>query len=786
MRTPSAGSGSLLFMTARRLTLGLALVSLCGAAEPRALLDQYCVSCHNDRAKLAGVSFDKADPSNDKADPSKPATDPEFWERVIRKLQSGTMPPANNPRPPRADSDALIATLESALDRAAAAKPNPGRYLLHRLNRTEYGNAVRELLALDVDVATLLPPDDESYGFDNIADVLGVSPGLLEQYVNASRKIAALAVGDPGIAPIAGTYQTRPDLSQNEHVEGLPLGTRGGMVFRHNFPLDAQYSLKAVLARNSVEVTRGLEEPHQVEILIDGERVFQATVGGKDDTDLATKNPVASRAALEARLETRVRIKAGPHDVGVTFVQKNHAEQDDLLQPFLRTTLDPVNEAGLPHIEKLIVSGPYNATGPGDTPSRRRIFTCTSDDVGCATRILSTLARRAYRRPVTDDDLQPLLAFYKDGRATGSFDAGIERALRLILSNPQFVFRIEHKPDSAGHVSDLDLASRLSFFLWSSIPDDELLTAKLNDPAVLEKQVKRMLADPRSSSLVTNFADQWLFLRNLRAVKPDPRTFPDFDDNLRQSMHRETGMFVESIMREDRSVLDFLRADYTFVDERLARHYGIPNIYGSRFRRIKIDDPRRRGLLGQAAVLTVTSYATRTSPVLRGKWILTNILGTPPPLPPPNTPPLKETSEQSRPTSVRERMEEHRKNPACAGCHATMDPLGFALENFDAVGKWRDKAEDGAPIDASGVLPGGSKVDGPASLRDALLAQPEQFTRALSEKLLTFALGRGLDYNDAPVVRKIAAEAARSDYRFSSIILGVVRSVPFSMKAAAQ
>jgi cytochrome c551/c552 len=772
----------------RTAAILFALAAILQAAEPRALLNQYCVACHNSRAKIAGLTLDNADPTN-------PSTDPELWEKVIRKLRANSMPPAGNPRPSTADSAALIATLQAALDRAAKAKPDPGRYILHRLNRTEYASAIRDLLSLEIDVSSLLPPDDESYGFDNIADVLGVSPGLLEQYVNASRKIAALAIGDPAAAPIAETYSARPDLSQDQHVEGLPLGTRGGFGVRHNFPLDAEYAIKALLARNSVEVTRGLEEPHQLEILIDGERVFQATVGGAADTDLTTKNPLASREALEARLQTRVRIKAGPHQLGVTFVQKNHAIQDTLLQPFLRTTLDPVNETGLPHIEKLVVAGPYNATGAGDTPSRRQIFACRptqpGDELSCATKILAALARRAYRRPVAGGDLQPLVAFYKEGRANGTFDSGIERALRLILANPQFLFRFERDPanvaaNSVYRIGDVELASRLSFFLWSSIPDDELLTAaeqgKLKDAVELEHQVRRMLADPRAESLVDNFAAQWLFLRNLRAVTPDPRTFPDFDDNLRQSMRRETEMFVESIIREDRSALDFLNADYTFVDERLARHYGIPGIYGSRFRRVTIEDPARRGLLGEAAVLTVTSYATRTSPVLRGKWILTNLLGAPPPLPPPNTPPLKETSEEAKPTSVRARMEEHRRNAACAGCHATMDPLGFALENFDAVGKWRDKSEDNAPIDASGVLPGGAPVNGPASLRAALLSRPDQFAATLAEKLLTFALGRGLDYNDAPAVRAIARGAAADDYRFSSIILGIVRSVPFQLK----
>jgi hypothetical protein len=774
-----------------------------GDADPRALLDQYCATCHNQRLKTGGLMLDQADVS-------AVASNPELWEKVIRRLTAGTMPPAGNPRPDKSQSAVLLESLKSSLDRAADAKPNPGRFILHRLNRTEYGNAIRDLLALDVDASSLLPPDDESYGFDNIADVLGLSPALLEQYVNASEKISRLAIGDMTIGPVAQTYRTRPDLSQEQQVEGLPAGTRGGLLIRHNFPLDGDYSLKIVLARNSVEVPRGLEEPHRIEILVDGDRVFQATVGGGEDTDAVTRSPIDGRTMLEARLQVRTAVKAGPHTVGVTFVQEDHAEFDYLLQPFLRTTLDPVNETGLPHVESLIVAGPYHPTGAGDTPSRRQIFVCTPANAGrsspgptkedpdlpCAIKILSNLARRAYRQPVADADLQPLLAFYKEGRRgapnqPGSFDRAIQRAVRLILANPKFLFRFEREPAglAAGlvyRISDLELASRLSFFLWSSIPDEDLLNAavegRLRDPAILEEQVKRMLADPRSESLVTDFAAQWLFLRNLRAVTPDPQLFPDFDDNLRQSMWRETELFVDSIVREDRSILDFLNADYTFVDERLARHYGIPKVYGSRFRRVKIQDPARRGLLGQAAILAVTSYATRTSPVLRGKWILANILGAPPPPPPPNTPPLKENAEGGKPMSVRERMEEHRRNPACASCHAIMDPLGFALENFDAVGKWRTAGDDGAAIDASGMLLDGVKADGPVSLRAALLGLPERFASALAEKLLIFALGRGLDYNDAPAVRKIAARAAGSDYRFSSLILGVVESTPFQMK----
>jgi hypothetical protein len=779
-------------MSAKGIILfGLSIAAGClhaATPDPRALLDQYCVTCHNQRLKTAGLLLDKADVTNI-------AANPETWEKVITKLRAGAMPPPGRPRPDKDQYAGMIAALTGPLDAAAAVKPNPGRFILHRLNRTEYANSIRDLLAVNVDVSSLLPPDDESYGFDDIADVLSISPSLLEQYINASEKISRLAVGDMSISPVAQTYRTRPDLSQDEQVEGLPLGTRGGLVVTHDFPLDGDYTLKVILARNTVDVIRGLEEPHQIEILIDGDRVFEATIGGKDDTDVVTKNPTEGRNMIEARLQVKTHVSAGPHSVGVTFVKKDDAEFDYILQPFLRTTLDPVNEAGLPHVENLIVAGPYNPTGPGDSPSRRQIFICkpasAADELPCATRILSTLARRAYRRPVTAADMAPILEFYADGRKAGSFDDGIERALRLILSNPQFLFRFERDPanlttGSVYRISDIELASRLSFFLWSSIPDDQLFNAaiagKLKDPAELSAQVKRMLADPRSESLVTDFSAQWLFLRNLRAVAPDPQSFPDFDDNLRQSMLRETEMFVDSIVREDRSILDFLNADYTFVDERLARHYGIPNIYGSRFRRVKITDDARRGLLGQGSILAVTSYTTRTSPVQRGKWILTNLLGTPPPPPPPNVPALKENSEGGKPMSVRERMEQHRASPACSSCHAIMDPLGFALENFDAVGKWRAKGEDGVRIDASGRLLDGAKIDGPASLREVLLARPDQFASTLAEKLLTYALGRGLDYNDAPAVRKIAAQTAAGNYKFSELVLGIVQSTPFQMK----
>lgn len=754
----------------------------------RALIDQYCVGCHNQRLKTADLMLDKADPAN-------PSANPELWEKVIRKLRAGAMPPQGIPRPPAAAVETFVASLETALDKAAAAKPNPGRATLHRLNRAEYGNSIRDLLDLQVDVSSLLPPDDESYGFDNNADVLGVSPALLEQYITASSKIARLAVGDPNIGPVASTYRTRPDLSQDKRVEGLSLGTRGGLRVVHNFPVDGEYVFKILLARNTVDVTRGLEEAHQLEITVDGERVELVTVGGKEDTAAVTKNPADEMAALDARLTAHAQIKAGPRVVGATFIKRNSAENDYILQPFQRITLDPVNEVGLPHIENLVIAGPYKITGPGDTPSRRKIFTCEpaagKEDVTCARQILSRLAREAYRRPVHDNDLEPLLSFYQAGRnAGGSFDQGIERALRLILSDPQFIFRFERDPGTVAQgsvyrISDLELASRLSYFLWSSIPDDELIEVasqgKLKDPVVLEKQVRRMLADPRSDSLVTNFAAQWLFLRNLKNTFPDPQEFPDFDDNLRQSLRQETELFVGSIFHEDHNVLDLLNADYTFLNERVAKHYGVPNVYGSRFRKVTLSDDNRRGLLGQGSILAVTSHTTRTSPVVRGKWILSNLMGTPPDPPPPNVPALKENSEGGKPLTVRERMEQHRKDPVCASCHKVMDPLGFSLENFDATGRWR-ATDAGVPVDAAGKLTDGTEVNGPASLRQALLSRPRVFVGTLTEKLMIYGLGRGLDYNDMPAVRGVVREAAKNDYRFSSLILGIVKSAPFQMK----
>ncbi len=763
-------------------------------APHRALIDRYCVTCHSDRVKTAGLTLETRDLS-------RVPEDAEVWEKALRKLRGGMMPPQGMPRPAQLNIDALVSFLETSIDSAAFAKPNPGRSPLHRLNRAEYANAIRDLLSLEIDATSLLPADDESNGFDNIADVLKVSPSLLEQYLTASRRISGLAVGDSDVTPASQVYRVPPDRSQENHVEGLPLGTRGGLLVRHNFPLDADYDFSVGLLQNIVGYMPGLEWPHQLEITIDGVRVFLTPVGGEDDNKLSDTNLGIAKDTLDARLRKRIHVQAGPRDVGVAFIRRNSAESDEPLQPFTRD-LDLQNMNGIPLVEHLQIAGPFDPTGPGDTPSRRRIFVCRpggtnarpreANETACATKILSTLARRAYRQPVTQSDVQTLMDFYQAGRKQGTFDSGIESALRLILASPKFLFRDEPDPPNvvAGAiyaVNDLELASRLSFFLWSSIPDDELLNAavegKLKDPAVLERQVRRMLGDARSDALVKNFAAQWLFLRNLQSFVADQQEFPNFDENLRQSFRRETELFFQSIIREDRSVIDLIDANYTFVNERLARHYGIPNIYGTRFRRVTLADENRRGLLGQGSVLTVTSYPNRTSPVLRGKWILDNLLGTPPPAPPPNVPDLKDAHEGGKVLSVRERMEEHRANSACATCHRVMDPLGFSLENFDATGQWRTKEEAG-PVDASGRLADGTEVSGPVALRQALLKHPETFARTMTEKLLTYSLGRGLEYYDMPVVRAIARDAAASNYRFSSLVMGIVKSTPFRMKRA--
>jgi hypothetical protein len=757
------------------------------ASTPPGLVSQYCIGCHSQRLKTGGLVLEGLDPA------SAPAN-AETWEKVIRKLRANTMPPVGMPQPAPAARQQFIASLEDQLDRAAQAHPNPGRPILHRLNRAEYANAIRDLLNLEIDAASLLPPDDSAYGFDNISDALGLSPSLQEHYLSAALKIGALAVGDPHVAPGSDTYRIKQDLSQNQHTEGMPIGTIGGTHVRYNFPLDAEYVLQAKLYRTNLNIMRGLASEHQVEFAIDGQRVRLASFGGPVDLANLFEKPTDTGDAVDARLRVRVPVKAGPHEVTVAFIQGARVEVPDRLQPYLRSSVDNFDWAGLPHLQILSITGPFDGKGPGDTPSRRRIFTCRpsakSTDPACAKQIIGTLARRAYRQPISDADLKLLMTFYDAGSHNGGFEGGVEEALQRILASPKFVFRVERDPAGGPPIhpiSDLELASRLSFFLWSSLPDDELLTVatqnKLHEPAVLEREVRRMLNDPRAEALTDNFAGQWLHLRNVPNVLPNSDLFPDFDDNLRQSMRRETELLFDSIIKEDRNVLDLLTADYTFVNERLARHYGIPDIYGSRFRRVAIKDDARRGLLGQASILAVTSHAERTSPVVRGKFILENILDTPVPPPPPDVPLLKEAAEGETPKTMREQMAEHRANPACATCHKVMDPIGFALENFDAVGEWRAR-EPGGPIDASGQLADGTQINGVAGLRDAITRHPETFVSTMTEKLLTYGLGRGLDYYDMPVVRSIVRDSAQSDYRFSAIVMGIVRSTPFRMRAA--
>jgi Protein of unknown function (DUF1592)/Protein of unknown function (DUF1588)/Protein of unknown function (DUF1585)/Protein of unknown function (DUF1587)/Protein of unknown function (DUF1595)/Planctomycete cytochrome C len=759
------------------------------AFAQRATINQYCVGCHNDRSKTAGLAFDTLDLENVPANA-------EVLERVVRRLRARTMPPAGRPRPDDNAYRQAILSLESALDRAAETHPHPGRTdTFRRLNRIEYQNAIRDLLAVDVDVTALLPKDDASHGFDNVGGG-GLSPTLLERYLVAAQKVSRLAVGSPVASPASHVVVLPADLTQEDHAEGLPFGTRGGTLVRHTFPLNGVYEIEIRLSRDRNENVEGLTEAHDVELTLDGERIQMFTVK-------PNRNQMGiyyADEAVDKHLKVRVPVQAGPHALGVTFPRKTFALPETERQPYKAHFNMDRHPRIQPAVRSVGIVGPFDPNGVADTPARRRIFTCratkvstspSTDDLGCARTIISRLARRAYRRPVTDADIAAPLAFYKEAQAEGGFEAGIEMALRAILASTEFLFRIERDPGNAApnvpyRISDVELASRLSFFLWSSIPDDELLTAaaagKLSEPGALERHVQRMLKDPRSEALVTNFAAQWLYLRNLAASSPDPRTFPDFDDNLRQAFRRETELFFESIVQEDRSVLDLLRANYTFVNERLARHYGIPNVYGSRFRRVTLDDNSvRGGLLGHGSILTVTSYANRTSPVLRGKWIMENILGTQPPPPPENVPPLTDHP-VGKMLSMRERMALHRVNPACASCHQLIDPAGLSLENFDAVGRWRTRSEAGTPIDASGGLPDGSTFDGASGLRQALLARPELVVGNAIEKLLTYALGRGLDYHDAAAVRRITRDAVTHDYRFSSLVLGIVRSTPFRMR----
>jgi mono/diheme cytochrome c family protein len=796
------------------------------AAPNAATLNKYCATCHNEKVRAGGFALEKLNAED-------PGANAAAWEKVVRKLRTGAMPPAGRPRPDAATYDAVASHFEAKLDAAAKIDPNPGRLpLFHRLTRTEYKNAIRDLLGLDdlskdVDLDLMLPADNSSSGFDNIADLLFVSTTQLEQYLSAAQKLSAVAVGDQSLPPLVDVYRMSEQFNQEYQAEGAPFGTRGGAVIRTYLPLDGEY-------RIHVELADAPREPHQLEIVVDDERVGvisaelparpagpEAETATKDTApadaqtvaerldEIATEIKInsvvnrrfeldrrndARRKALAKGFDVDVPMKAGPRAIAVTFLKHTSAKGEALIRPRLR------GRGQLPAIASITIRGPQKISGAGDTPSRRRIFVCTPAEAGCAKKILSSLARRAYRRPVTDADMQPLLSIYEAERSESGFEAGIKQGLERILVSPQFLFRIERQPAKVAsggvyRISDLELASRLSFFLWSSIPDDELLElavkGKLSSRTVLDQQVRRMLRDRRSEALATNFAAQWLYLRDVNAKTPSPRLFPDFDLSLREAFERETTLFLESVFREDRSVIDLLRSNETFMNERLAKHYGVPNVLGNNFRRVTYpeDNPRRGlGLLGHSSILTITSYANRTSPVLRGKYVLGNLLGAPPAPPPPNIPALAtENKESGKVLPMREALAQHRANPACAGCHAAMDPIGFAMDNFDALGRWRTVDASGATIDPSGVLPDGTRFEGVAGLRQVLLGHPERFVGTLTENLLAYALGRSLEYYDQPVVRSVVRDSASRDYRFSELVLGIVNSPAFlNRKAEAQ
>jgi hypothetical protein len=835
--------------------------------DTRAFLKQYCINCHSQQAKQRGtvpITLDDLDPANI-------SRDARTWEQVVRKMRAGVMPPSGMPRADAVAHQRFLSIVEGELDRSARAQPNPGRTeAFHRLNRTQYQNAIRDLLDLEIDVTSLLPPDDASYGFDNIAGVLKISPTLMERYLTAAQKISRTAVGLPPASPNIDYFRVADDRAQDDRLSAQLFGTRGGASIRYTFPMDAHYTIRVELSRDLNEQVPIYAEPQLLEVSIDGERVNVFTLPGVAAppppppsepvaaTDAPADDPVepnpqaagtgrvasppqrgagpgrrgggagggnrqgqAQRNRADREWEIRVPVKAGPHQVQVAFVKQSSAVAETTRVPFLRPYPAGVNIAETrtgAYLRSVEIAGPFDPTGPGNSPSRQRIFTChpspttantstpseqlptpksaaalprNRDAETCASSILTALVRRAYRRPVMSADIEPLMAFYRDASATGSFDEGVEHALQRLLISPEFLLRVEADPagipaNTPYRVNDLELASRLSFFLWSSVPDEELLRVaeqrRLREPAVLDRQVRRMVADARFTSFVEQFAGQWLFLRNLTASIPVQQNFPDFDDTLRESFRIETEMFVESVIREDRSALDLLRADYTFLNERLARHYGIPNVKGNRFRRVTLPpESHRGGLLGHGSILTVTSYPDRTSPVVRGKWILENLLGTPPPPPIPGVPPLKPPSFAGKVLTMRERIAAHRNSPVCASCHSMMDPLGLALEHFDGVGKWRALDESGAPIDASGALPDGTRFDGAEGLRTALLAS-DRFVATLTEKMLTYSLGRGVEYYDMPALRAIVKDAARDDYRFTSLIRAIVESAPFQMR----
>ena len=811
-RVPFVSGGPVLAAVVALLAIQSAAVEAQAPDQPAAelmqeTLSQFCVSCHNDRLRTADLSLETLDMAavGDHA---------ELWEPVVAKLRTRAMPPVGRPRPADETYTRLAGWLETEIDRVAASRPNPGRTeAFHRLNRAEYANAVRDLLDLEVDVEELLPADDfDEFGFDNMADVLTVSSALMGRYLAAARKIGRQALGETPLGPAIETYKIPILMLQDDRMgDDLPFGSRGGIGVRHHFPVDGEYDLEIRLHRNYVDYVRGMGSRHELEVRLDGVLVRTFTFGGEEPDVVQAPasyggnqfgDPEWEEYMLfaDANMRVRFQAKAGPRVVAVSFVRK-FTEPEGVLQPRQSVFAVAVNEMrdGNAAVEHVAIGGPYSVQGPGDTPSRRAIFSCRpvsegeSDNEACARTILGSLARRAYRRPIETADVDTLMEFYRAGYVDGSFDAGIQLALERLLISPDFLFRVVRDPSDIAPsttyaLTDFEVASRLSFFLWSSGPDEELLglaeQGRLGDSAVLEQQARRMLADPRATELVRNFAGQWLYLRNLNAVVPDAIAFPEFDENLREAFQKETELFVSSLIQDDRSVLDLLGADFTFVNERLAEHYGIPNVYGSHFRRVTLDpelSEHRGGIFGHGSLLTVTSYPNRTSPVLRGKWMLTNILGTPPPPPPADVPDLPERGEDGQAATVRDRLERHRESPACSVCHAPMDPLGLALENYDAVGRWRLAGEAGLPIDSSGRLPDGTAFEGPAGLRSLLMQRREQFVGTLTEKLLAYALGRGPEYYDRSTVRAIVQKSA-DDYRWSSIIVGIVQSSPFRMR----
>ena len=759
------------------------------AAEHGAVVSKYCTDCHSDAEREGGLVLENPDLVD-------PAAQRARWEKVIHKLRAGLMPPPGEPRPNDQTIASLVSYLETTLD---ASAPAPAGAPVRRLNRTAYGNAVRDLLGFPVDVEALLPAEISSDGFDNVSDTLKTSPLLLERYLTVGLRVAAMAVGDTKLAPRGTEYRPRLDLSQNDWIEGLPYGTRGGLVVDHYFPTDAQYEIRPELWRATGSTVRGVEgfkTPFEIQILIDGAVVHSAEFGGADDDALSNRDIGSAVMQVGARLPVRVAVTAGLHRVGVTFVMKSFALEQKILDP-RRADLPIGNDAyGWPIVTRVLVAGPYQSTASGDTPARRAIFTCRPSaalsDSACAEEVLGRLALRAYGRPLNDQDRQTLRELYASGSDNArDFEAGIEVGLARILSGPEFLLYhgvTEEAAVSGGYSQDdgVTLASRLALFLWNSIPDDSLrdaaIAGRLREPKALETEVRRMLTDPRADTLVTDFAEQWLQLRFVNSKAPDQRTFPTFDDNLRRDMLHETELFLRSVLLENASVLDLIRADYTFLNERLAAHYRLDGVFGDAFRRVALQDPNRRGLLGQGSILFQTSVANRTSPVFRGKWIMTNFFNSPPPPPPAKVPALEASIAGSAPHSVRERLEQHRKAPVCAGCHAIIDPPGLALENFDPIGRWRE-TDSGQAIDATTTLPGGIAVSGPGGLREALLRRPELFVSTFTEKLMVYALGRRLEAEDMPTVRRIVREAASDDYRFRGIVLGILRSPEFQQKA---